>query len=333
MADDSVQDLGIVVGVAKDRAKDPAGDRQGGVLDQGLGVHDPARTDSVAVGTGAVGGVEGEVARLQVIDGVTVLGAGQGQGVLEELALGALGGISVRQEVEAHAAFGQAGGGLHCLGYAAQAVLSDDHTVHDDLDGVLVLLVQLDLVAAQVHDLAIHADAAETLPRQVLEEFCVLALATQDHGRQNQGSLALTRLQDLVRHLVGGLSLDHAAALRAVGRAHTSKEKTQVVVDLRDRAHRGAGVPGGGLLVDGDCGRQAVDGVQVRLVHLTQEHAGVRREGLHVAALALGIDGVKGQAGLARAREARNHDQLVAGDGNVDVAQVVLARAADDDGF
>jgi hypothetical protein len=39
-----------------------------------------------------------------------------------------------------------------------------------------------------------------------------------------------------------------------VGRAHPRPQQTQIVVDLRHRAHGGAGVFGGGLLVDGDGG-------------------------------------------------------------------------------
>jgi hypothetical protein len=48
--------------------------------------------------------------------------------------------------------------------------------------------------------------------------------------------------------------------------------------------------------------------------------------------LALGIDGVEGERGLARPRKTREYDQLVARDGEIDVLEVVLARAADDDG-
>jgi len=41
--------------------------------------------------------------------------------------------------------------------------------------------------------------------------------------------------------------------------------------------------------------REALDDVDVGLLHLAQELAGVRGERLHVAALALGVDGVEGE--------------------------------------
>ena len=76
-------------------------------------------------------------------------------------------------------------------------------------------------------------------------------------------------------------------------------------------------------------GREAGDMVDVRLLHHLEELAGVGRQALDVAALALGIDGVEGEARLARAREAGDDRQLVARDVDVDRLEVVLARAAD----
>jgi len=73
--------------------------------------------------------------------------------------------------------------------------------------------------------------------------------------------------------------------------------------------------------------------VHVRLLQLTEELARVSRKGFDVAALALGEDGVEGQAGLTRAGDAGNHHQLVAGDFDRDIFEIVFARADDDDFF
>ena len=69
--------------------------------------------------------------------------------------------------------------------------------------------------------------------------------------------------------------------------------------------------------------------VDVRLLHHVEELPGVGRQALDVAPLALGIDGVEGEAGLARAGEPGDHHEPVARDVDVDRLQVVLARAAD----
>jgi hypothetical protein len=54
--------------------------------------------------------------------------------------------------------------------------------------------------------------------------------------------------------------------------------------------------------------------------------------GLDVAALPLGVEGVEGQRRLARAADAGEDDELVTGQVEVDVPEVVLAGAANGDG-
>ena len=260
-----------------------------------------------------------------------MLGARERQRVLQQLALGSLGRIAIGQQVDGHVAVRQPGGCLHRLGDAAKAPLAYDDAVHHHLDGVLELLVELDGVVERAH-LAVHAHARVALGAQVLEQLGELALAPHHDGREHERPVTLTRSEDLIRHLIGGLALNHAAALRAMRRADACEEQAQVVVDLGDRAHRGARVLARGLLVDGHGRRKAVDRVQVGLVHLPQELAGVARERLHVAALSFGVDGIEGQARFTGAGEARDDGELVARDGHVDILQVVLARAADDDG-
>ena len=76
-------------------------------------------------------------------------------------------------------------------------------------------------------------------------------------------------------------------------------------------------------------GRQALDDIDVGLVHQLQELPRVGRQALDIAPLAFGIQGVEGQARLARARQPGDHHQRIARDVEVDVLQVVRARAAD----
>src|SRR3712207_5667905 len=75
-------------------------------------------------------------------------------------------------------------------------------------------------------------------------------------------------------------------------------QQAEVVVDLRDRADRRARIARGRLLVDGAGRRQALDRIDVRLLHLPQELTGVGGERFHVPALALAVDRVEGQRRL-----------------------------------
>ena len=211
-----------------------------------------------------------------------------------------------------NATFREARGGLHRLGNAGGRLLLQDDAVHHDVDEMLDLLVEHDRLALKAHDLAVDAHAREALFLQILQKLRELALPPDDDRRHDERAHPFAKRQDLIGDLVGGLLLDLAAALRAVRRAHAREQKAQVVVDLRGGAHGGARVLRGSLLSIGDGRRKAVDAVKVRLAHLAEELARVAGQALHVAALAFGVHGVEGQAGLARTRQSRDDHELVA---------------------
>ena len=191
------------------------------------------------------------------------------------------------------------GGGLH-----GQAV--DDH-----LDVVLLLLLQRRRVGERVHH-PVDADPAVALAVELVEQVDELALARPHHRREHLKPQALVHRQHLVDDLLRGLPRDPLTAHRAVRRPGPGVQEPQIVVDLGDGADRRPRVAVGGLLVDRDRGRQALDEVDVGLVHLTEELAGVRRQRLDVAPLALGEDGVERQRRLARPGQPGEDDQRFA---------------------
>jgi hypothetical protein len=81
-------------------------------------------------------------------------------------------------------------------------------------------------------------------------------------------------------------------------------------------------------LLDRDGRRQTVDQIDVRLLHLFEELAGVGRERLDIAALPFRIDRVEGQGGLAGPGKPGYDDQAVPREVDVDIAKVVNPRAA-----
>ena len=205
--------------------------------------------------------------------------------------------------------------------------LAHDDAVDHHVDVVAVLLVELRR-GVEVVELAVHLDPLEALLQQVLELLAVLALAVAHDRRQQVGAGALGQRHGDVDHLADLLRLDRQPGGGRVGGADPGEQQPQVVVDLGDGADGGARVLRGGLLLDRDRRREAGDVVDVRLLHHVEELPGVGRQALDVAPLPLGVDGVEGERGLARAGEAGDHHEPVARDVDVDRLQVVLARAA-----
>ena len=85
------------------------------------------------------------------------------------------------------------------------------------------------------------------------------------------------------------------AMLGATWRAGAGEQQAQVIVDLGDRADRGARIVRGGFLLDGDRRTQALDEIDIRLVHARQELPCVGRQRFDIATLALGVQGIEGE--------------------------------------
>src|SRR5713226_10784594 len=137
--------------------------------------------------------------------------------------------------------------------------------------------------------------------------------------------------QHLVDDGVDRLAGDRLAADRAVRTADPRVQEAEVVVDLGDRADRRARVPRGRLLVDRDRRAEAVDVVDIRLLHHLEELTRVRGERLDVAALPLRVDRVEGKARLPGPGESGDADQAIPRQPDGDVLEVVLAGAMDNE--
>ena len=179
--------------------------------------------------------------------------------------------------------------------------------------------------------LAIDTHIEEALAAHLLEELAVVSLAGLDERSQDEDGTALIVFQYEVDNLLLGI-LDHLLARSVgVGLAGTGKEQAQVVVHLGDGAHSGAGILIGGLLLYGDHGRESCDLVYIGTLHATEEVAGIGREGLYIAALTLGKEGIECQGGLAATAQTGNHRERAVRDGGIDILQVMLAGSVDFD--
>ena len=320
---DRLRHLLVVVRGARGPGQDRAVvERQRRVRDDQLGVDLHLRPEAGAARAGAVRRVEGEHPRLELRHRRAAVQAHEAIAVGDDLA-----GVDV---LHVHQPLRPRDRGLDRVRQPLAQVRPHHEPVDHDGDVVLVLLVEDDLLLEPAQ-LAVDLHAREALLAQLLEELAVLALAAAHDRRQHHELGALRKRHHLVDDLLRRLRLDRAAAVVAVRMADAGPEQAQVVVDLGDRADRRTRVAAGRLLVDRDGRRQALDRVDVGLVHLAEELARVGRERLDVAALALRVDGVEGEARLARAGQPGYDNQGVAGQPQVQVLEVVLPGPRDDD--
>jgi hypothetical protein len=300
------------------------GERQVRKSHHALGIEERDLAQAVAARAGAHRIVEREESRLELRDRVAVDGAGElGR---EEVLLAVV-------HLHRHGApVGVAQCRLEGFGQALLQAGGHLEPVDHDLDGVLLVAVELGQAVDLVH-FAVDAQPHEALCAQFVEELGLLALAP-DHDRGEHHHLrALGKRQHVVDHLRDTLGGKRRSVLGAVGVAHAGEEQPQVVVDLGDRAHGGARVVRGRLLLDRDRGRQALDEIDVGLLHELEELARVSRQRFDVAPLALGIESVEGKGGFAGAGEPRDHDEAVARNVEADIPQIVRPGTADSDRF
>ena len=195
-------------------------------------------------------------------------------------------------------------GGFERLGEAALDAGLDDQAIDDHLDRVVAPAIELDVVFERA-ELAVDARLGEAALPERQQLLLELALAAADNRRHHVDA-GIRRVQhDQVENPFERLRRDFEPAVVAVRHADVGEQQAEIVVDLGDRADRGARVGAGRLLLDGNRRRQPLDQVDVGLLHLLEELPGVGGERLHVAPLPFRVDGVEGEGGLTGAREAR----------------------------
>ena len=169
----------------------------------------------------------------------------------------------------------------------------------------------------------VNAACQQALFDELAEEVRVGAFSGTHHGTPHRHGVALQVPKDVVHDLLNGAPRHFAATFWAVGFAHAGPQQAQVILNLGDRGHGGAGVVRPLLLVDGNGWRKALDAVAIGFLHLADELARIGGKRFHIPSLTLGVQRVKGQGGFARARNAAHDHKAAAWKANVHVLQVV----------
>src|ERR671932_2018977 len=277
--------------------------------------------EPIATRARPVRAVERERPGLYLSDGRPAVRAGEALREEHRLA-----GLAVAfDRLHEHQPLGQLQSRLDRVGEPAFDALTHHEAIHNDIEVVLVVAVQVQL-DRQLVELTVYPDAGVAALSQVRKQLPVLALAPANHGRKHHETGLFRELQHLLDHLLRGRGGHGEATVVAVGPASTGVEEPQVIVDLRYGCHCGAGVVAGGLLVYRHRRRETVYVIHVGLVHLAQELPRIGGEALDVPPLAFSVDGVEGERAFTTSRKAGYHDHHVARQGDGYVLQVVLAR-------
>ena len=219
---------------------------------------------------------------------------------------------------------GMGAGGFNGICQSAAQTFLQHQTVHHQLNIVFFIFLQFDLFRQIVQD-AVHSHTGKAALAGILKNFDMFTLLGPHHRRQHNKAGSLTQGFHTVHDLINGLTGNLSAALGAMGCAHPRPQKAQIVIDFRHRTHRRAGILGGGLLVNGNSGRQTFNGIHIGLIHLSQELAGVGGQTFHIAALSFRVNRIKCEAGLAGTGKSRKHNQFISGNGQIDIFQIVLS--------
>ena len=228
------------------------------------------------------------------------------------------------------APLGHAKSSFKTLGQALGHILANFQTVHHHVQIMFFVLFKR-WHFTRLKNLGTQSKAhkpAHLQRAQLVREFALFATC---EWRQNHDARVLGHREHRVDHLRDGLGLQGHTMLWAMRCPRSGKQQAQIIVNFCHGAHRGAWVVAGGFLLNRDRWRQAFNQVHIGLVHPLEELPCIGGQTLHIAALAFGIQGIKCEAGFARARQTRDHHQLVPGQVQINVFQIMGASTSNAD--
>ena len=234
-----------------------------------------AYPQSVTAGAGSLGGVEGEGDRLERFEADLAIETGEVFRVVDMRLFDPC--LFAIENLELHFAIALLECLFDILADPVTALLLDDDTVHNHLDRMLFCFGEFDLLI-QAHHYPVYHSTDIPFVAQRFEHIGKTPLLLFDQRRENDQLGAVGEFEHLFDDIAGTHRRDRLAALVAVLLADTGEEQTQIVVYLGDRPHRGTGIFGCGLLIDGDRGCQPFDLVYIRLAYLAQKLAGIAGE-------------------------------------------------------
>ena len=148
--------------------------------------------------------------------------------------------------------------------------LADDKAIHDHFDPVVFVFIEFDFLA-QVVDRFVDPHPAVALGADVVEQVGVILAIDLEYRCANFNLRAIGQGQQVFHHLMRRPDADFLPGDGAARLSDTCEQHSHIVIEVRHRPHRRAGILHHGLLLDGDDRGKAVYEVDVGLLQLGDE--------------------------------------------------------------
>ena len=323
-------------------------ERFAGIRDDEIEIEVDGVAEALATRASAVGIVEGKKARLGLLIKRAVVLAFEA--LIEREALGGIAG-RIGDEFENGFAVAFAIANLDGVRESRARFGADGEAIDEHIDGLREIHVEKSFGRRKFVDAAILIEAIEAALLDVAEGLferllrwrrrlflwnaaraaCSLRLGRDAQQIHDVKAPPRGKQKDASRDFVGAVAANLHAALDAKGLAASREEQPQIIVNFRRGGDRRARVARGIFLTNGDGGSDAGNLVDIWLFHTFKELACIGGKRFDVAALAFGVNRVKGERGLAGAADASDNRDGVVRNFDRDVAQIMNAGAADAD--
>src|SRR6266568_493772 len=172
------------------------------------------------------------------------------------------------------------------------------------------------------------------MPGGPLGDFGVVTLAVfHDRGQQQQVAARFEFGLQAPGELIAGLGFDRALAVRTTLDTESGVEQAQKMVNLGHSGDGAFAATARRALFNAHRGRQPLDQIDVGPRELIDELPRVSVHRIEETPLAFGEEQIEGERALARTAHAGDDDELVAGNGERKILQIMLARSVDGDDF
>ena len=167
-------------------------------------------------------------------------------------------------------------------------------TVDDQFDEVGLVSVQR-CYFIQFEQFAVHTHLRISPLAHLLEKFLVMAFTAFDYRRKKVAFASAVVLHDQRDYLLVRITDHGLPRLRGIGGRCPCIQKAEEIVDFRNGTDGRTRVVAGRLLLYGDYRAEARNRFDLGFFQYAHEMLGICGKGIHVPALAFGIDRIEGK--------------------------------------